>query len=89
MAPGSLHPPRLDDGPHFSLAAAVAEGGLRCLAGNPREADPSSLPCEAGLASDPREVDRATLGVGHGLPSILRSFLLDRMSGPRLDVTSI
>ena len=47
MAPGSPHPPRPDDGPRFSLAAAAVEGGLRFLADDPREADPSSLPREA------------------------------------------
>ena len=76
MAPGNPQPHRPDGGPRFSLAAAAAEGGLRCLAGDPREADPSSLPREAGLASDPREVDRATLRSFLDLPSVLRSFLL-------------
>src|SRR4051812_19711894 len=63
-------------GPRFFLDAVAAEGGLHYLAGDPREADPSSLPHEAGLASGPREVDRATPGMGRSLPSALRSFLL-------------
>ena len=78
-------PPCPGGGPRFSLAVATAVGGLRCLAGDPREADPSSLPRgagpsilsrEAGLANDPREVGRATLGTAHGLPSVLCFFLL-------------
>src|SRR3954466_16098236 len=81
-APGSPQPPRPGGGPRFFLDAAAAEGGLRYLAGDPREADPSSLPREAGLASGRREVDRTTLGVGRGLPSVLGSFLLlDRSPG--------
>ena len=75
-APGSPQPPRPGGGPRSSLAAAASEGGLRCLAGDPREADPSSIPHEAGTASDPREVGRATLGEGRDLPNVLCSFLL-------------
>ena len=74
--PGSPQPPRPDAGLHSSSAVVAEEGGLRCLAGDPHEADPSNLPREAGPANGPREVSHATLGEGHGLPIVLHLFLL-------------
>ena len=37
---------------------------MRCLAGDPHEADPFKRPREAGPASDPHEAGHATLGEG-------------------------
>ena len=63
----------------FNLATKCAraeEEGMRCPAGDPREADPSKPPREAGPASDPCEVGHATPGEGLGRPVVLHLFLL-------------
>ena len=83
MAPGSPQPPRPDDGLQSFLVVVAEEEGLRCLAGDPREADLSKLSHEAGPASGPREAGHTTLGEGHGRRIVLLLLRCPKVTGRR------
>ena len=67
-APGSPQPPRPDVGLHSSLVVVAEEGGLRCRAGDPHEADPLKPPREADPANDPREAGTPPLVMATVVP---------------------